>query len=570
MKLIVWCLNNFNLYLIFFTFKSFNNLTSYKIFMSKLYVCFICILAFFSPLVLTAQNYSLVEYYSDFYIYNGLQKEEKIYFGSDKGVLELNDDLKLILVDETIKGSLKLDSNNKLMKSDLNTYNNTYNYLLPKGYLKSFGFNFEGYLYVISSGKLFIFKENLFTFSPYESVRSISENYIGTYGGIFKKNNEKLREPSYTNSYIREFPNASFICWNGLTMITDKEVKTWNILEKSGFDFGGNELGDAIDVIEIKHPKYIVSTSKGLYKINVISEENSLLKSVDNKEFSLNYFETFQNELKLLYYSDNNSIYQYSTEKDKHIKLYSDENIKDVFGLTSKDFLILTDKEVNRLNPNTNEKLMLVNELDDPHNIGVFYNYVYITSNFGLSLFNLNENVFLRNVVVDEFNKRAHYSNEQSLFVGSVTGLYQFRPDDLDSIYYEALKKQNILKEKERKLDFNILFASLFLAVLAAIIYFGRKIDNKLTSPAPSLDLETEIKLFIKNNITSVSVENICSNFNVPLNRLYKIMGPKKPGEYIKEVRMELVKELRKKGLSNYEISKQSGFSVSYLRQLKK
>ena len=46
-------------------------------------------------------------------------------------------------------------------------------------------------------------------------------------------------------------------------------------------------------------------------------------------------------------------------------------------------------------------------------------------------------------------------------------------------------------------------------------------------------------------------------------------MGAKKPGEYIKEVRMELVKELRKKGLSNYEISKQTGFSVSYLRQLK-
>ena len=128
--------------------------------MFKFYVHFICVLAFFFTLALTAQNYSLVEYYSDFYIYNGLQKEEKIYFGSDKGLLKLNDDLKLILVDETIKGSLKLDSNNNLIESDLNTYNNTYNYLLPKGYLKSFGFNFEGYLYVISSGKLFIFKEN--------------------------------------------------------------------------------------------------------------------------------------------------------------------------------------------------------------------------------------------------------------------------------------------------------------------------------------------------------------------------------------------------------------------------
>ena len=537
--------------------------------MFKFYVHFICVLAFFFTLALTAQNYSLVEYYSDFYIYNGLQKEEKIYFGSDKGLLKLNDDLKLILVDETIKGSLKLDSNNNLIESDLNTYNNTYNYLLPKGYLKSFGFNFEGYLYVISSGKLFIFKENPFTFSPYESVRSISHNYIGTYGGIFKNNKEKLEYPSFTNSYIREFSNADFICWNGLTMITDNEVKTWNIPEKSGFDFGGNELGDAFDIIEIKHPNYIVSTSKGLYKINVITEENLLLKSIDNKEFSLNYFESSQNELKLLYYSDNNSIYLYSIEKDKHIKLYSDENIKDVFGLTSKDFLILTDKEINRLNLDTNEKMMLANELNDPHNIGVFYNYVYVTSNFGLSLFNLNENVILSNVVVDEFNKRAHYSNEQSLFIGSVTGLYQFRPDDLDSIYYEALKKQTVLKEKERDLDFNILFAALFLSVLGAIIYFGRKIDNKLTSPAPSLDLDTEIKLFIKDNITTVSVENICSNFNVPLNRLYKIMGAKKPGEYIKEVRMELVKELRKKGLNNYEISKQTGFSVSYLRQLK-
>ena len=107
----------------------------------------------------------------------------------------------------------------------------------------------------------------------------------------------------------------------------------------------------------------------------------------------------------------------------------------------------------------------------------------------------------------------------------------------------------------------------MFSSVL--ISFFGQKIIKKLNQSDSVLDLEKDIKTYIHQNISNVSVDSICNEFNVSTNRLYKIMNNQKPGKYIQQQRIKLVRSLRAQNLSENEIHKKTGFSVSYLKQLK-
>lgn len=520
---------------------------------------------------LKAQDYSLKALYSDFYFYNGLQKNQEIYFGTDKGIVTLDNDFQLLLVNNSLKGPIKIDSNDVIIKRRINNYNNTFNHLLPERFLKSFGFTFEDFLYVISSGKLFIFELNQFNFTPYESVRSISDRFVGTYAGVFY-DNIKLSEPTFTDSYIREFPEASFICWNGLTMISSEGIQTWNKHEKNGFEFGGSYLGSAHDIIEIKHPNYIISTSEGLFKINVKTEENSLLVPATYKPFNFNYYDYVEDELKLLYYSNENALFQYVLDTEENITIYSEIGITDVLRVNTDEVLVLEKNGLKKINLLTKENLLIASDIIEPHNVGVYYNYIFVSSNFGLSLYNTNEKKFIKNCIVDEFNNKAYYVSNNSLFLGSVTGLYEFSPENLDDLYYKKLQEQYLLenKEVEYKIDYQAIYLALFILLIAIISFLGHNINKKLYKPDSVFNLEKEIKAYIEQNISNVTVDEICSEFNVSTNRLYKIMNNKKPGKYISEQRINLVNKLKNQKINMSEISKKTGFSVSYLKQIRK
>lgn len=60
---------------------------------------------------------------------------------------------------------------------------------------------------------------------------------------------------------------------------------------------------------------------------------------------------------------------------------------------------------------------------------------------------------------------------------------------------------------------------------------------------------EKEIKRYIDDNLASVSVKSICHKYKISLNKLYAVMGNQKPGDYIKEQRIILTKELVNKGI---------------------
>ncbi|MFZ9242105.1 MAG: hypothetical protein ACO295_02755, partial [Sediminibacterium sp.] len=73
---------------------------------------------------------------------------------------------------------------------------------------------------------------------------------------------------------------------------------------------------------------------------------------------------------------------------------------------------------------------------------------------------------------------------------------------------------------------------------------------------------------YIQENITTVSIQSIRDQFNLTPIMLYEVLGNDKPGELIRNHRMELVRKYRRMKVSEEEISQKTGFSVSYLKKI--
>ena len=64
------------------------------------------------------------------------------------------------------------------------------------------------------------------------------------------------------------------------------------------------------------------------------------------------------------------------------------------------------------------------------------------------------------------------------------------------------------------------------------------------------------------------AIQALKDHFEISNTTLYKIMGERKPGDYIRVKRMKKVNDLRSEGASYWEISKLTGFSLSYLKKI--
>lgn len=79
---------------------------------------------------------------------------------------------------------------------------------------------------------------------------------------------------------------------------------------------------------------------------------------------------------------------------------------------------------------------------------------------------------------------------------------------------------------------------------------------------------QAQINEYIVSNISSVSINSICDHFELPLNKLYKILGKKKPGDLIRKERLKIVRQMKIENKSIKEIAQATGFSISYLKKM--
>ena len=526
------------------------------------------LLAFQSSFTLGSNEYfELKKFNSDFYFYNAISSGNNLFFGTSIGTLTLEEDGDFRIFREGLIGPVEM-VNGELLAGE-SRYDNYYNYLLPKKYenLASTILFHNKTLFIISKGDLFEFtiKDVNYTLTP--SIRSISKKYLGTYEGIYNRyNGVKLEFPTYTNGYIREFDNNTMILWDGLSVIKDGIQKDYFDPDGRGIFFDQQLLGRGRDVIELKHPKYLISSTNGLYEINLEKQEAALLKKSENNIISFIRSESNIFGTTLLFFYDKNHIYQYSvTSNNESIIFSSDETIIDVFSESASVYYILTNTRLLYMHLDLPLKNKVLVDGFSGHTLGKMDDILYITSNEGLSLYHLNKNAFAPNVLKNEFNKLAHNNSNGILELGSINGIYSFNKTGLEELFNSHVQ---IIPEKDNSNTIFVIITLIFILLIIWTIAWQRRIIEEKLQPIEKNNFQDLVTDYILTDLANVDISAICNHFKISTIALYEKLGDIKPGHIIRKERLKMVRKMRKENLSEKEISRVTGFSVSYLKKI--
>lgn len=551
-------------------------------------------LANYSAIIAQQKNsFELLEVNSDKTYYNLIQYNNKLYIGTSEGAIILNATENSEQLNNSLKGYLKIE-NGKLIGNSTNfghiikDNENVFNYLLPDAYknLISRHNRYNGKLYITNSGKLFVYKENKYTISHDSlSVRSITENYIGSYKGIFK-NGLKLKFPEYTDGNIREYGNETFICYEGLYRDSSGFISVFANSKKEVV-IAGKNLGAARDIQLVEDGHYVLCTTLGIYLINF--SKNSILPINENKKSENNYTvfkidQTAKNSTRIFYTVGNKLFYYVVQTKEQTLLLDSkhDKTIKQAFfpNTIDKIYVLFEDKlSLFNLEGAIYEEDVLIGNLIFCHNLILFKEKIYITTNVGLHVYDLKKNKPYLNIISNEINNRSLSLIKDTIKFGTINGIVNITDDNIESII-ETAENQNYLEKDDREFGVSyitiILIALIFAILIIAIIQLRislKKSKNALELKAiPKVDYgianKENIIYYIQENITSVTIHSIRDHFNLTPAALYEILENDKPGEIIRNYRMELVRKYRRQQISEEEIALKTGFSVSYLKKI--
>ncbi|MFL2626238.1 MAG: hypothetical protein ACJ0PS_03605 [Flavobacteriaceae bacterium] len=439
---------------------------------------------------------------------------------------------------------------------------------LPFGYDKTvtdFAY-FGNFLCVISKGDLLIFKKNLYEFVPFGSVRSFSKNSIGSYGRVLI-NGKELEKINYTDGQIKEFDSITFICYNGLLSVKNRKE---SILYDNNNSKNANAVyGDIIDIFSLTKTEFIVISNKGIYKYDLSLNEFNLIYSnkseiipIRNKiesriKFSNEFHFIDENQYMVL---DTNSLLvsNYLDFSMDIIAILEDSNDGSFFyALDDKSNLFTFSATINGLQIQNTKNLDI-----QFHTISDYGDFLFLTGNSGLGIFNKSIKKFYKNVIIDEFNKNAVFKSKDEIKFGSVHGFYKF---------YDVNKfiKSSLLIDYKVDTKSNIsiyFFVGLLIFATALILVNGY---NKKPKNLSNEERIIELKMYILKNLNNVTLKTLSDNFDMDYHALNNLQKEFIPAQFIKRLRQKKAKELFLKNKSFVEISKITGYSVTYLKKYK-
>lgn len=520
------------------------------------------------------QIFELKETRHKSYFFNTIVVDNKLFFGTSDGVQYYDNKTNAIkLINNNVIGAI--GHYNGEFISITTPVDNLYNHLLPINYSKSNSNSliFSSDIYIISRGVLFVFNLKSYSVKPLPSIRSISKNYIGSYGEIYSLiNNEKLEFPTYTNSFIREFDGVTFINWDGLSIIDKNGQRNFYASNGEGIEIKDEIIGLANDVEKIDVNRFLLSTSYGVYLFNDKTLDFKQVLSA-SKYGILNFIRSEKdiNGASRVFLHNDKTIFQYLPKTNEISNITTINNqIIDVFSDSASVYYTLTDKDVRKIHlTEKKENYILFDNIVLPNNIGVFKNFIFVTSDVGLHLFDLNTKIVKELIIKDEFNKNAFFIDNNKLNLGSINGLYEFDHSALTNLFNEQVvlqEKENIIIRKDNILIYGLLI--LLIIVGSFLLYRQKLINYKIKKEKYKGINKAQINEYIVSNISSVSINSICNHFELPVNKLYNLLGDKKPGDLIRDERLKIVRQMKIENKSLKEIAQATGFSISYLRKL--
>ena len=528
------------------------------VFIAVIYVC-----------QLNAQDISLDAFFKDRIYYNlALNKDGKVLISSSDGVYFYQDS-KLKKIDNS-KGYIKV-INNEIVSSK---YSNdikdiSYNFLLPDIYkdLKHYALEADNYIYIVCKNQLFIFKQNKFkTHLRGASIRSITQNSVGTYSGIYCFG-KKLDLPGYTSGYIREKDSIFYICYDGLAIYKPNDSLQLLKRDLTGeTKIGSESLGYSRDIHPLLNGSYLLATTKGLFQLDKgVSSATAIYK-----EESKNGVEIIDvldgSETLIVAFSVNGSLYEFSLIDKELTQLVSvKQNIEDGFkpeqDLEAK-YIILTDNRLYSFADNSLE-LLVKGEFSSAYSLlPLEQNRVIVTTQNGA--FHVNLNTLKTTKIFDgiEFNKRAVFRSIDSIKLGTTNGYISISNDQLDNLV-SITNAQTAITKADYKYKLILILISFSLG-LTLYLFFAKHRRNQ-ESKTPTT---VEIEAFIEQNLSTATIDTVASHFNLSMKDLYLIME-NKPGKIISKKRKQKAKELFEQDESLDAIALKTGFSVSYLKRIK-
>jgi hypothetical protein len=556
--------------------------------MKKLLIISFLLLACFSKPLLAENrgSYTIISVSSDKTYYNLIQHKGKLYIGTSKGAIVIDAAKNTEIVDDNLKGYLAIEkgeviSNSFHMGHIILKDENIFNYLLPDAYKKlvSIHNRYADKLYIINSGKLFIYRENNYSVSfDSLSVRSITSNYLGSYSGVFK-NGVKLAFPLYTDGYIREFGNETFISYEGLYR-DSSGVKTVFANSKKEVQIGTNVLGFGIDVQPAGRNNYAVLTTKGLFLVNFSTKKVEPIFIDGNKDVNCSIIkvEDADKNPTRIYYSAENKLYYFIPQTKETVLLIDTKHNKAIkqayFPNTVDKIYVLFEDKMSLFTLDTKEKRysedILIDHLLYCHNFELFKEKLFITSNVGAHIYDLKTNKSYLNVVPIEANNRSLSIVNDTIRFGTINGVVNIGEEDLENlIQNHTAETTAVAPEADNTSKYIIAILIAIICVLSVQFYRLKK--AKTVSAAPAVDTITtreNVIHYIHVNISKVTIQSICDNFNISPIQLYEILEDDKPGEVIRKHRISLVRKFRKEKKDENFIAEHTGFSVSYLKKI--
>ncbi len=519
------------------------------------------------------------------FFYNVIKSEDgRVFVGTSEGIYQLEGTKMVHFVSK--KGYASIGKNGEVginPEGIKNYIERKYLYLLPFPNLvrDEYHAGTNDYFYMCSGGRIYVFDIVPYKYSyANHSIRSISENLVGTYSGIYYKGTRlRLPAPNFCDGYIHEYDGKAFVCYDNLMIADSIQSQQTDQFDTSKLSFWWFEKSHIRDIYKLPaNGNYYVTTNQELLLMNKSNYQFKKIYQSTNKKNEINIL---GNNYMILLFSDANNLLSYNAV-DSHtdtLKMLDDAILDGTND--NRNVYLLTNKALYLFK--SDNSLSLLATIPKAHTMKMVSNTeLVIATDDGLYRFNTVNQTLSTLIAGIEFNRRALFLKDNKLYAGSINGLYTIDVNDFDELI-----KRNKSETSSIQLPNYIYWIGLSSLLLATLLtYLLIKARKKLaetktqvielhTAHAEVLEslekplVREQIEAYIRENLSTASLKSITSHFETTTRHIYKIIEPEKPGAIIQKLRLELVMEMKKSSADPEQIAEATGLSVSYIRKIK-
>lgn len=395
-----------------------------------------------------------------------------------------------------------------------------------------------------------------------KSIRHIyhDENFrvIATYAGIFIDStnevfsNKPIPGTNFASGETNKIDNQYYLNSDPIYQLKNKQ---WERIPLK------TDIKHFKKLLKIGNQTYFQSTEA----IGTINLKNQTFKKIITHSSQFHDMENLGNFL--LLGNANGKLYIYDTVLRKLESVFIGSSIYDI-TINGEQIILSCNDGLYEFHFKTKKSQLLFRHKHIIQSIFLSNNILF-TSFEGLFLYTQNKEVFkiIENV---EFNKRALSSWNEHVYAGSTEGLYVINLPQLINEILPSLSPEIL---DDSKVDASLLVALGFtlLVIMGSMLFIRNRnqgIPESYKMPKVEITPEKIREDMLKNELL-ISVESIAEHYQISrvhLNRILK-KHDKNTLELIKQIKKEIVLDLKNKQVPIEKISQRVGYTSKYIKQ---